>query len=613
MISAERTVYELFDGIASRTPDAIAIRYRGASCSYGELAARAMTLARRLPGSVDPPAFVILLGNEPIAETSAVLAALAVGGVAAPVDSQQPEFRLASIVAHCSPTAILATAALSGLAARLAARIPVLVIPNTIDEDARVAIRATPDADAYVCYTSGSTGVPKGLVATHRQLVARALATGSALGIRNDDRHTALHSAAVGAGCSTLWRTLLTGGTLLPRRVPVEGVQRMLEWLNTEEATILACSPALFRTFMGTLAAGDLLRTVRLLRIGGERVTPADHDLFKRHFSPGARFVNAYSCTEASNVTLHVMTHDSVCDEDSVPVGHPLPGCRVSILDEDGNNLPPGSIGEIAVEGPFLARGYFRDGETGKPFERVSGDPGAIRLRTGDIGKMRADGSLVHLGRKDFRVKIRGFRVELEAIEAVLQQAPGVHAAAVLVRETAASATTLMAYVTTDGSVADTEQLWAHARAHLPTGSVPHHFAVIDAMPLTASGKIDRKALQALDAAGLDHDAPAPSTATGDEAAIADIWRDVLGHARFGRHDDFLSAGGDSLSAMRVLTRIRQRLDVEIAVQTFLGSPTVVALSAAVSEARRRDAALDERDLRALLDEMEAERSRPLD
>jgi hypothetical protein len=285
----------------------------------------------------------------------------------------------------------------------------------------------------------------------------------------------------------------------------------------------------------------------------------------------------------------------------------------VDIVDEDGNSLPAGTAGEIAVAGPFISRGYWREADTGRLFETAATEAGSVRLRTGDVGRLRPDGLLVHLGRKDFRVKIRGFRVELEAIEAELQRAPGVHTAAVVVRGTPPDPSLLIAYFTGDSDVAGSAQVAAHARAHLSPGSVPHQFVPIDALPFTASGKVDRAALRALDEARrLDRTAPAIATFRDDEATVAGIWRDVLGHARFGRHDDFLSAGGDSLSAMRVLTRIRQLLEVEVGLQAFLAAPTVAALGAAVGDARRREADLDEHELCRILDEVESERSGPL-
>ena len=179
------------------------------------------------------------------------------------------------------------------------------------------------DAPAYICFTSGSTGEPKGIVATHRRTVTHARASAEALGHGPDDRHTLLHSLAAGAGRATLWRALLSGGSLLPRRVGDEGVSGLRDWLDSEGATVLFCSPTLYRTFIAELGPADQLRTVRVLRLVGERVLPEDFASFKRHFAHGARFVNAYSLTEVGNVTMSVLTHDSVVPDDILPVGYP--------------------------------------------------------------------------------------------------------------------------------------------------------------------------------------------------------------------------------------------------------------------------------------------------
>jgi acyl carrier protein len=323
-------------------------------------------------------------------------------------------------------------------------------------------------------------------------------------------------------------------------------------------------------------------------------VLPEDFASFKRHFARGARFVNAYSLTETGNVTLSVLTHDSVVPDDILPVGYPRAGRRVRIVDDTGEEVPAGVVGEIVVENPY---GTSDDGR---------GRAGPPVIRTGDLGRMDPDGLLFHLGRRDFQVKVRGFRVEIDGVEATLVRAPGIAQSAVVVRRNSQDEPMLVAYAAGDRRLIDTERLRAFAVSHLPEGSVPSRFVLLDALPLTASGKVDRRAINALEDATA---APASPVSWSDrsvvEQAIAGIWRELLGHDRFGADEGFLAAGGDSLLAMRVLTRIRQQLGVDVPLPDFLRASTVAALAEAVERQRADDQRASDAELARLLDEIE--------
>jgi acyl-coenzyme A synthetase/AMP-(fatty) acid ligase/aryl carrier-like protein len=501
---------------------------------------------------------------------------------------------LSRITDQSRPSTVLAGRALLPLAAKVAPSVMALEIPGDVASETFAGALVSSDAPAYICYTSGSTGEPKCLVATHRKTVAQARAGAEALSHSPRDRHTLLHSLAAGAGRATLWRALLSGGTLLPRRVGEEGVSGLRDWLDSEGATVLFCSPTLYRTFIAELGPADQLRTVRVLRLVGERVLPEDFASFKRHFARGARFVNAYSLTEAGNVTMSVLTHDSVVPDDILPVGYPRAGRRVSIVDEAGDEVPPGVVGEIVVENPYATRA---DG---------SGSSGPPVFRTGDLGRMDPDGLLFHLGRRDFQVKVRGFRVEIEGVEATLVRAPGVTQSAVVVRNNSQGEPMLVAYAAGDPRLVDAERLRAFADSHLAEGSVPSRFVVLDALPLTASGKVDRRAINALEDATPVHASPSSwSNRSVVEQAIAGIWQELLGHDRFGADEVFLAAGGDSLLAMRVLTRVRQLLGVDVALADFLRAPTVAALAEAVEHERANQQRASDAELARLLDEIE--------
>ena len=613
-VGAAADAYQGFRRNALSHPEAIAVRHEGRSCSYGELHARSSAVARTLGflrEQSSPTAVAVLLDNDPVAEIGAILGVVSAGGVAVPLEASQPADRLSRVLENCAPAAVLASDRLLSKARELAAGSTVMTIPERGDSSLFTPHSIPSDRPAYVVYTSGSTGEPKGVVSNHGQLTLRVQAGVATQHFGPADRHTLVHSLAVGAGNATLWRSLLTGGTLLARRMTDQGVSGMRGWLEAEGATVLFCSPTLFRTFAATLQPTDRLTTLRMLRLGGERVLPQDFELFKRHLLPGAVFVNSYSITEASNVSLLRLTHEDHIAGDTLPVGRPRTGCLVHILDEKGQEVPQGETGEIVVEGPYLASGYWRAPRTAaKTFERAGDQSPVARVRTGDLGHFGSDGLLYHTGRRDFQVKIRGFRVELEAVEGVLQRAPGVTRCAALVVQRAGSEPTLVAYASGDPRLVDEHRLHAFAVAHLPHGSVPTRIRMLESIPLTASGKVDRQALGALTEPPVAPEAGTMwSTRSPGEQRVAEIWGALLRHDRFGPDDGFLTVGGDSLLAMHVVTQVQQHLGIAVELRDFLSAPTVAALGSRVDNRDGESLRLDEIELTRLLDEVEAEGS----
>jgi acyl-CoA synthetase (AMP-forming)/AMP-acid ligase II len=594
------TIAPFFRAVVRRDPDAAAVSCGGQVCTYRDLERRAIAIARRVNShSTAAKHVVILVGDDPIAEIAAILGVIAAGGVAVPIETHQPERLIAALVAHSQPSMLLASAPLAQLARAVAGPTGVDEIGDAIDDGRFEEARVVPDDPAYVCFTSGSTGQPKSAVLSHERILQKII-SGRSNDFGGADRHTLLHSLSTAAGCATTTRALLTGGALLPWNVRDSSPRGLRDFLDSERATVLAVSPTFFRAFVAGLSSGDRIESVRVVRMVGERVMAGDFERFKRHFAPGAKFLITYSQTEAGNIAMLSLTHDSVIpggprDDGMMPVGYPARDCRLRIVDEQGDELPAGSVGEIVVENRGVARGTWNEG----------GPAGVVR--TGDLGRLDPDGLLWHMGRRDFQVKIRGHRVELEAVEAVLSRAPGVANAAVIVHPSVHGEPQLVAYAAVDRQVIDARRLRAFAEANLAAGGVPSRFVVVDALPLTNTGKVDRRALAELERASEVGEAPAYWSERPDlEQCVAGIWRDLLGHGRFTAGDGFMHAGGDSLIAMRVLARVRNDLGVDVRTSDFLAEPTVAALAAHIERLQGQARHSDEVELARLIDEAEA-------
>jgi acyl-coenzyme A synthetase/AMP-(fatty) acid ligase len=328
---------------------------------------------------------------------------------------------------------------------------------------------------------------------------------------------------------------------------------------------------------------------VRLVRASGERVMPSDIARAHRFF-PAARVLVSYACTETGPISIHATARDETF-QDVVPVGRPLDGIAVRILDEQGRDVRPGDEGEIAVQSAYISPGYWQDPDrTAQVFAKVPERPDELLYHTGDLGRMTPDGRLEHLGRKDFRVKIRGFRVELEEIEAVINQHPDVVRAAVAAKPDVSGDLRLVAYVqlAPDSDVL-VETLRGQIGFRLPEHMIPSTFVFVAEIPLTGSGKIARQLLP---------DPPAERPALGTqyvmprtplEATIAGVWREVLGLETVGVHDAFLTIGGDSLKASLVASRLLARLGIDLPLMTLFEASTIRELADALERQTRSD------------------------
>ncbi|MGW1978274.1 amino acid adenylation domain-containing protein [Streptomyces sp. NPDC001889] len=588
------TLVDAFEEQAGLRPDAVAVVLETEQVTYRELDERANRLARLLLSrGAGPERLVALALPRSIDTVVAQLAVVKTGGAYLPLDIDYPAERIALMLDDAAPVIVVTVAALTGgpAAARpeavavvlddpaTAARAAALSAGPVTDEERGGAV--TPDHAAYLVYTSGSTGRPKGVLLTHSGVAGLIATQRERFGVGPDSRILAFASPAFDVAFWELCLALCSGGRLIvvPSERRVAGPE-LTEYALDHGATVLILPPALLEA----LPPECELPEDSVLLAGTERVSP---QLVTR-WGANRRLFNAYGPTEATvNSTLGACDPQEYADTapGSVPIGIPDPGTRAHVLDAALRPVPPSVPGELYLGGGGLARGYL--GRPGLTAERFVADPfgpaGSRLYRTGDVVRRRPDGRIDFIGRSDDQVKIRGFRIELGEVEAALTAQPEVVSAAAAVRDDLPGGRRLVAYaVPAPGRTPDPEELRAALAGVLPGAMVPSAVMLLDALPVTGSGKLNRAALPAPDRLG-----PAEGERPTDpvQKTLADAFAELLGLPGVGVHEDFFAIGGHSLLVPRLLARVRSELGARIATRTFFDAPTVAALAAQVTAA----------------------------
>ncbi|MFJ6138327.1 amino acid adenylation domain-containing protein [Kitasatospora sp. NPDC092286] len=600
------TLPELFEAAALAHPDATAVSCGDDSLDYRELGARADRLARLLAARGIGPGTIVALALPRSSELVTALLAVAKSGAAyLPLDPDYPADRLAYMLADAEPAALLTDAA-------TAARLPAHQVPQLLVDGAEPAAHPAtplaqhertrplcPDDVAYVIYTSGSTGRPKGVPVTHHNVVRLFSATDHWFGFGAEDVWTLFHSYAFDFSVWELWGALLHGGRLVvvPHLVSRDPAA-FLDLLARERVTVLNQTPSAFYQ----LSAADRDRpgselALRYVVFGGEALELGRlDDWYERHTDNAPTLVNMYGITETTvHVSYIALDRASAAAGTSSTIGVNIPDLRVYVLDQHLQPVPPGVTGEMYVAGAGLARGYL--GRPALSAERFVADPhaelfgerGTRMYRSGDLARRRADGVLEYFGRADQQVKIRGFRIELGEIEAALAAHPDVADAAVIVREDVPGDKRLVGYAVPARPVT-AEDLRAHTSGDLPAHMVPSAVVLLDRLPLTANGKLDRRALPAPEAPAAGAGRP---PRTPREQQLRELFAEVLGVPAVGVEDDFFALGGHSLLVVRLAARIRAVLGLEVGIGTLFQAPTVAALESALSSDAHGADALD--------------------
>jgi amino acid adenylation domain-containing protein len=598
------SVPQLFSAQAARTPEAIAVEHLGLRTTYRELEERASRLARHLQTlGVGPETVVGLAADRSLELVTGLLAVLKAGGAYLPLDPAYPPERLTWMLED-SGAALLLTR--QELAPRWPQARTVFLEDEERDESDLRDFRDMASGNAaYVLYTSGSTGRPKGVVVEHRSLASYALDAAAAYGLAPGERALQLASVSFDTSAEEIYPALISGATLVLRpESMLDTVPRFLAELERLGITVLNLPTAYWHTLAAGLDGAALPRGVRRVIIGGEQALPEALAQWRRGTAGHpARLVNTYGPTE----TTIVATRQELGGEaPTLPIGRPIAGARVYVVDPRLQPVPPGVAGELLVGGVGLSRGYLgRPDLTAAAFvpDAFGTIPGNRLYRTGDLVRY-SGGVLEFLGRIDGQVKIRGFRVETGEIESVLTTHPGVRAAAVILREDDPGAPRLVAYVVGTGEAEppSTTELRRHLADRLPEHMVPAAFVPLPALPLTGSGKVDRQALPLPggERPRLEREYMPP--ASDVEEALVEIWAESLRVERVGVQDNFFELGGHSLLATQVITRIRERLRVDIPLIALFQMPTVEQLAVLVEE-KILDAleALEDAEVQALV------------
>ncbi|AUX32055.1 MULTISPECIES: non-ribosomal peptide synthetase [Sorangium] len=564
---APACVHALFEAHAARQPDATALEFGHQRFTYGELSAWSTELALLLRDrGVGPGSVVGVCIERSPRMVAAQLAVLKAGAAYASLDPANPPARLAEMLADCRASLVLTSSQASHKLA--AAPCPVhLVQDGSRAPSAHIPLVSRPNDLAYILFTSGSTGTPKGVCVRHASLSRLVSFFQHLLEISLQDRWTQLASSGFDASVYEVWTPLACGATLLlADDDALRSPTALVSWLVERRATLSFMPTPLAEACFEQDWTGSALRA---MTVGGDKLHPLRRPLPFRLF-------NMYGPTEATVITTVAEVADL---GDEPPLGRPVDSALVYVLDPHMHPVPPGVLGELYIGGECLAQGYTRTDLTAERFlPDPFGQPGARLYRTGDLVRWRPDGQLAFAGRRDEQVKLRGRRVELGEVESALRRLPGVREG-VVVLHGQGNAARLVAYVVPGADTPSERDLREGMARLVPDALVPAHFVLLPALPMSLSGKVDKRLLPAPPAARADYEPPSGEL----ELELAAIWQSVLHLDRVGRHDSFFDLGGHSLLAMQVLGRVESSLGIRTTLRTLFEHPTLAQLASHLS------------------------------
>jgi amino acid adenylation domain-containing protein len=579
---AEQSIPERFAQIVARHGDHIAVSANSEEWTYAELDERSNALAVQIlerPGANRQP--VALLMEHGGAVIAAILAVLKTGKTYLALDPSHPIERLSAMLADSRGELLITDQTNAALANSLAGgKLSILRINlDFITSSTGMSFSAvSPEAGAWLMYTSGSTGAPKGVWEDHRGVVHSADVYSKLIQLTPDDRLSLLTSCSLPASATPLFTALLNGATLCPFHVRSQGIERLAVWLCKRAVTVYHSVPTIFRQLARATNDNRVFASLRLVRLGGEPVLRGDIQIFRQRCPDHCRLMNALASTETGLICAAMIDKHTVLPNGRIPVGRAVRDVDVFLENEQGQPAGNGRDGRIGVRSAYLRKGYWLRPEA--TAEKFGTDPRAPNTRifiTNDLGRFLPDGNLEHLGRADRVVKIHGLRVDLAALEAALNATDLVEEAVVTAVQNSSDGYRLVIFIVprgkTDGS--------PHAcrRALQQSFPVPSHFVMVRELPVLASGKIDRVQLSEKAAQTLATQDQPQSDADALDLQLVRLWEKVLDINAIGTTDDFFALGGDSLAAATMLAAVEKFFGVTLPVSALLEAPTVEKLA----------------------------------
>ena len=584
-ITEADSISSRFRSIAETFSNHLAIKTETQQFTYQELSQASSQVALLLQHSQsDRIQQVALLFEHDAPMIVGMFGALLAGKTYVPLDPAYPQPRLEYILKHSQAKFILTNNRNLSLAKSLAGNtIHIINLDEASSTQSEFKpISIDPETPAYILFTSGSTGQPKGVVQTHRNVLLHIQNYTNNLRITASDRLTLLSSYSFDAAVMAIYGALLNGASLYPYEVNANGLSPMRDWMTQKAITIYHSTPTLFRYFMETLDPEAKFPDVRIVVLGGEEVIRNDVDLFKQHFPEDSFFINGLGPTESTLALQNILSPASSVKWGSVPVGYPVEGIKVSFLDEAGQPAP--LQGEIVLQGRQVALGYWEmPALTNAVFQTHPQDKTIRMYRTGDLGRLLPDGRLLFLGRKDEQVKIRGFRIELGEIEATLNKHPAVKNSIVVARPSNRGDKRLIAYIVPSSSKPlQIDDLRNYLKQYLPDYMLPSHITTIAAIPLTPSGKVDRNALLNRENEDIQSDTHQIEARDETEEKLVKIWQNILQVEKLGVTENFFEMGGHSLMALRMFAQIKEQFNVNLPLATLFQKATIEQLATVI-------------------------------
>ncbi len=606
-----QSIVSRFAQMVARHPDRLALKAGAETLTYAELNIAANQLAhailQRLGVGSEPVLFLMTQGVQAMVTIMGIHKA---GKFYVALDHTAPNERLAYIAADSQARLLITHAQCLRQAQTLAATQPDLQLINLDDLPKHLPadspeIDQTPESYAYIVYTSGSTGAPKGVIENHRDVLHFSRIFINTFHLCKEDRIGLSESNSFSGAAAKIYPALLTGATLCPLDLNVISIHGLSDWLHRDQVTFWLFVPSVFRQWVQTLTKPAYFPYLRLIGLGGDRILPSDIELYQQYFSPQVIFRVGFGLSEVKQVTFYFIDHKTIFPTKRVPIGYCVTDTEVLLINEQGQAVENGEIGEIVVKSRYVSPGYWR--QPALTEARFHPDPQGNHDRlfyTGDLGMRLDDGCLFHMGRKDLQVKVKGMRVEVAEIEHVLWATGWFESIVVVARPDHTGEQRLVAYgVAAQHPAPSMSEIRRAASVKLPPAMIPAAYVSLAALPLNANGKVDLKALPDPPTARPIQAAPYMAARNNIEADIVEIWQEVLGLAPIGIHDHFLDLGGDSIRATQIITRISNQFNVAISPQILLAQPTIDKMALMIVQ--HQVELLDNETIERLLNEVE--------